>query len=303
MQRIFCLLFLFWTVLGQCSGESSITYTFSGGRFGDNLLAYLHAKWVSYRYDIPLLYKSFPYSDQLVLDDLEARFINKNKFRKVIELGGKLKEPRRKNKSSVLYVLPYFPETLYERGDGYAYIAVDWKDPGFRTILKNLVRSKNPIPQRELPTDRVTVAAHLRRGGTNSPDDPNMGNRDPLKAPSDQFFIDQIRYISDFFQKPLYVFLFTDDSNPEAFAKQYAQALSDLDIAFDYRKEGNHHNANVLEDFFAMAQFDCLIRGESNYSITCAKIADFQLEIYPQHFFWHNQYPVYDQIKVEVRNE
>src|ERR1700728_1817882 len=47
--------------------QSYITYALSGGRFGDNLLAFMHAKWFSYRFKLPLLYKPFPYSDQLQL--------------------------------------------------------------------------------------------------------------------------------------------------------------------------------------------------------------------------------------------
>ena len=45
-----------------------------GGRLGDQLIAYMHAKWVSYLYDIPLLYKPFHYSNDLVLDDKEELY-------------------------------------------------------------------------------------------------------------------------------------------------------------------------------------------------------------------------------------
>jgi hypothetical protein len=221
----------------------------------------------------------------------------------VIELGRNLKEPYPMSKHSILYVLPYFPETLYERDHDSAHIAVDWNNTGFRAQLKELIRSKQPSIKWDLPADRLTVAAHIRRGGSNSPDDPHIERRDPLKAPSDEFFIDQVRYIYERFNKPLYVFLFTDEDYPEGMAQKYQQALSGLDIQVDCRKVGNRHNLNVLEDFFAMMEFDCLIRGESNYSITCAKVADFMLEIYPQHFFWKNNEPFYDQIKIEDRNE
>ena len=53
---------------------SAVTYDFSGGRFGDNLVSYCHAKWISYKYNIPLLYKPFDYSDQLMMDVLEIPY-------------------------------------------------------------------------------------------------------------------------------------------------------------------------------------------------------------------------------------
>ncbi|NDD58753.1 MAG: hypothetical protein EBZ47_05820 [Chlamydiae bacterium] len=53
-----------------------------GGRFGDRLIAYMHAKWLSYKYNIPMLYIPFAYSDDLILDDIELQYRNHgfNKF-------------------------------------------------------------------------------------------------------------------------------------------------------------------------------------------------------------------------------
>src|SRR5665213_983093 len=68
--------------------EKAVTYEFSGGRLGDNLLSYLHAKWISYRHQIPLLYKPFKYSDKLMLDTNEIRFdLSTKKFEQVVHLG------------------------------------------------------------------------------------------------------------------------------------------------------------------------------------------------------------------------
>ena len=40
-----------------------ITYALSGGRLGDNLIAYLHARWVAITYDLPFVFKEFPYAN------------------------------------------------------------------------------------------------------------------------------------------------------------------------------------------------------------------------------------------------
>ncbi|HEV7737800.1 MAG TPA: hypothetical protein VGO47_10580, partial [Chlamydiales bacterium] len=61
----FCIITFSLFLHSLCANPDStqaITYEFSGGRFGDNLLAYFHAKWVSYKYNIPFFYKEFPYS-------------------------------------------------------------------------------------------------------------------------------------------------------------------------------------------------------------------------------------------------
>jgi len=50
---------------------SMITYGLSGSRFGDGLISYMHAKWLSFKYDIPLLYTPFPQSDYLRLAHME----------------------------------------------------------------------------------------------------------------------------------------------------------------------------------------------------------------------------------------
>ena len=79
----------------------------------------------------------------------------------------------------------------------------------------------------------------------------------------------------------MYVYIFTDDQNPERLANKYAQALDLSNIIFDYRKVDNAYNANVLEDFFSMMQFDVLIRSESSYSLVASRLAKRQLVIYP----------------------
>ena len=69
MRKFLILFGLVFT--GLLSSESYITYEFFGGRFGDCLLSYLHAKWLSYKYQLPLLYKPFKYSSDLCLDAKE----------------------------------------------------------------------------------------------------------------------------------------------------------------------------------------------------------------------------------------
>src|SRR5271169_5509481 len=64
------LLFLFFLKMTMAYSHI-ILYEAPSGRFGDQLIAYMHAKWLSYRHDIPLLYKPFIFSHELLLDEKE----------------------------------------------------------------------------------------------------------------------------------------------------------------------------------------------------------------------------------------
>ncbi len=303
MKKFLFLLFL--CICSLESAEMAVTYTFSSGRLGDNLLSYAHAKWISYRFDIPLLYQPFPYSDRLVLHDIEPLYCQESvaRFKKSVTLGYGEQVDKR-DPLPVLYTLPYFGEGAYERSlnPGWPYVKVDWKDQGFRALLKKVIRPKTPLPKWDLPTDRIAVAVHVRRGG--GFDSPHAQNFEPLRFPPDAFYIDQIKRLYDQFQaSPLYVFIFTDDPHPQTIVERFQEELKGLPISFDYRKTNNRHDANVLEDFFAMTQFHCLIRPESNYSRMASLISDFTIEIYPTHFTWIHDRPHIDDCQVNTRGE
>src|SRR3990172_12056122 len=93
---------------------SAVTYTFSPGRFGDHLLAYIHAKWVSHLYAIPLLYKPFSYSDQLVMHEKERLYSVNNEriymHKLVFTKNDTLEKLGINLYKNILYVIPYFPE-------------------------------------------------------------------------------------------------------------------------------------------------------------------------------------------------
>ncbi len=59
---------------------------------------------------------------------------------------------------------------------------------------------------------------------------------------------------------------------------------SDAPIEFDFRKTGNRHDANVLEDFFSLFLFDILIRPDSNFSLVPSLLHDYAILVTPGHF-------------------
>ncbi len=286
----------------------AVTYEYSPGRFGDNLLSYIHAKWISYRYNIPLLYKPFIYSDQLILHEQEVLYSDsvRKQFDKIVVLG-KHVSVNPQDRSSILYIAPYFPSSQWElhnaisfSGGRWDYFEVDWQDPGFIEELQKVIFPQKPISSMHLPTDRITVAVHVRRGGTH--DTPDVPPLFPLKFLPDDFYITQIKRLYFLFnKKPLYVYVFTDDTQPDKIVETFKRHLQNLDIQFDCRKNGNTDTTNVVEDFFALKQFDCLIHSESNFSLIMNKIGNYKVSLFPDSFHKENGRIVYDHINIMVK--
>jgi len=265
--------------------KNAITYNFSGGRFGDNLVAYLHAKWISYKYNIPLLYKSFPFSEHLMLSNLELHQGDSFKFRNIQTIFD-LKGLKFSTPSSTLFILPYFPECEadYETflKAGKKPFQVDWEDPDFKTEIRKNLSPKNKINTISLPEGYITVAVHIRRSG--GVDAPIHFTWFPLKFPPDSYYIKQIKRIANIYKdKPLYVYIFTDDLHPQKILDFYSKQLSNYNIYLDYNKGFHGPNVNVLEDFYSMSKFDCLIRCQSNFSLMATQLGDFSIVITPLH--------------------
>ncbi len=282
---IFCTLLWTFEIHAQ-----AVTYEFSGGRFGDNLIAYLHAKWFAYQHDVPLLYKPFDYSSDLVLDEKEIRYGNK-RFLK--EQGVfYLKKTHIKTWPflskipflSMLYVCPYFPEEEIECRKGRFFsFPVDWKEEGFRKIAREMIAPKEPLSLIIPPTGVISIAMHVREGGGF---DRDLENQMPLKAPPKEFYIAGLRYmVTSFPGRSFYCYIFTDAKNPAALAEDFQKALpQEIQIEFAYRQEENRHDANVLEDFFSLFHFDLLIRPQSNFSIVPSLLHDYAIVYSPKNY-------------------
>lgn len=273
--------------------ESMISYNFSGGRFGDCLITYLHAKWLSYKYQLPLAYIPFQFSDQLALHQIERQY-DTAKFKKSFSLGTetpfkKLSQqtPKERIKNKELYSINYFPESPSERGPNYtgAYIEVNWNDPEFKKIIADSIKPIGSLHLITPPKDRVSIAIHWSRGS--GEDTAETQNYYPCKVPPEEFYVSQLlKVCRHYANKPLYIYLFTDDKNPLALQEKLLTKIKSegitQDILFGKREEKSIHP--VLEDFFSMAQFQCLIRSESHFSIVAQLIGNHELVIGPSRF-------------------
>lgn len=269
-MKIFLFLALFFS--STYGLDRAVTYDLSGGRLGDNLLAYLRAKWVSYRYDMPLLYQPFPYSSELALGSIEHPDADST-MKKITFLGAPPQE-------KALYICPYFSECAWERKRTKEkfYFQVDWKDPGFRKILEPLLKPQKELQLTLPPKGRISIAIHFREGGGY-----DVKNKAAslcglaVKFPPFEFYIEGLlKTIALFKGKPLYCYLFTDASHPAIFLEKLKQAVpKDTQIVFDCRLDANADDKNVLEDFFSLFLFDALIHPQSNFSLIPSLIHDY----------------------------
>lgn len=142
--------------------DTGVTYDFSGGRFGDNVLSYLHAKWIAREANLPLIYKPFNYSNELKMDDLEDGGILR--FTKTVSLNKN--HPFPLNEDNTLFVCPYFPEVQWELNrQEYFTFPVGWKDESFRKDVLEKISPKQPLTLTYPPENMLSIAVHIREGG------------------------------------------------------------------------------------------------------------------------------------------
>lgn len=287
--------------------HSAVTYDFSGGRFGDNLMAYFHAKWVARKYGYPFRYKGFPYSFLLQLDDMDTPFSNGREYlhqRRISDLQQIFEAP-----DSTLLTIPYFTDSKFEydmlrhQQEGQPYFIVNWEDPDFHREIVACLTPKFEIETMELPEDHLTVAIHVRRGGAYEPYS-EVAKGYPLKAPPDSYFISAIQWIAEIYpDRLIYVHLFTDDVNPKVIAEKYAQAIQNDNITIEWCPgvAPSDDLPLFVNDFYSLAKFDCLIRSSSNFSVMAAHLGNYSLEFIPEHAYFSKGEVMIDEVTIKYK--
>ena len=311
-----CKNFYFPCLLIFSLKPAAITYPDINSRFGDSLVTYIHAKWISFLYDIPLLYKPFPYSDQLVMHTTETRYSTAQlkTFQNVITIKRSDHIKFDKN-SKILYVIPYFPESAFEY-QLYHFnnllFNVDWNNPVFKQILKSVIAPAQKLPEPNIPTNMPSIAVHVRtksgadilfRDGLCKKPATSRAYSDinfPLKHITEDYYVVQLKKLHDILGRPhAYVYIFTDDANPPAVKAKIETAVNRSELIFDCRQPGNHHCTGVIEDFFAMTKFQYFIGNDSNFSMISSLISDHLIAIRPI-YDWSSQRVLIDQATVTI---
>lgn len=301
-----CLFFvLFFCIHIQC--ERAITYEFNGGRFGDCLSTYCKAKWFSHKHKLKLIYKPFTYSDQLIMHTTEFLYSENQiqSFDKIVKVKNEADITSNKDKN-VLFVSTFYSQTpgLYEYG---------FQDIQFAQEIKKALTPIVPMPLIEKPDNSITAAVHVRKGG--GFDQPLASEQIykkseqyadqiwPTKFPPDQYYIDQIKVLKKLVgvNTHLIIYLLTDDPNPAALVEKYTEKLNDPLISFIFRGKDNSHDSNVVEDFYIMAQCDCLIRSSSLFAKAAQLLGNHKIIIYPISGKWADGKVIIDPVGITLR--
>lgn len=285
MLKNYCLIAAI--LLVQTVKPAAITYGL-GDRTGDNLASYCHARWIAYKLDIPFHYTPFKFSELLAFSKIHPQREDK-KFKNIVrfqQMGGgrvSIQSLPINKESDTLYVVPFFPELRVDAiRMKFTYFDIDWNDQKFLSLLREEIKPLTSFPTLELPSDKIMVAVHLRKGS--GPDGiVNKLASYPLRFLPDSFFIEQIKKLSEIFNnQPMHVYLFTDSKNTQALIERYKAQVNKATITFSCC-QATHTNPdlNVLEDFFNLMKFDCIIRPDSHFSQIAAKLSHAKIIIYP----------------------
>lgn len=284
--------------------QNAITYNLSGGRFGDNLIAYFHAKWVARELGLPFLYKPFPYADQLLLSEMDQPLNGPFHFNNVFTPTQKYQISDIPN--SILMTISYFadfkPEYQSPWYDNRLKFPVDWEDPDFHRELMACLTLKQPIKTATLPRKYLTVAVHVRRGGSFEPFADGQKSM-PLKFPPDSYYIAEIQRMAHIYpDKRLYVYIFSDDQHPKEIAIRYAAAIQNPNLVFNWENYPSDDDSyQMFYDFFSMAKFDCLIRSGSSFSLMAGFLGNHKIIITPMHYILQGDDPVVDKVEIQFK--
>lgn len=270
---------------------------------GRNLYAYIKAKWIAYKYDLPFFYQPFDQSDDLRVDELEEHI--PYVFKQEISINS-LKDFDPKSKSV------YYIDDSYKDPDwDDAYEVGDWhemlQDEKFLAHIRRRITPSAPLQQLVIPNDTAKVAVHIKRGSSvkyplfseqvfstyditkkgPSLELPFADIKQPLRFPPLQFYISQIKSISQQeANRPMYVHIFTDAENPKEILEKVRQGVNLPNITWGIREDENSYLKHIQDDLFALRQFDYLIRPRSSFSQLATLLADYKMIRYPKKAFW-----------------
>ena len=300
-----------------------VSYELSSGRLGDHILAFAKALYISHVYKIPLIYVPFEHSECFTLDNHPSFISHTTKvetYDTVIHITPETNVELQDNMTCFMTNLGSQHGAITSLDSIYTYAA---QDKEFDMLLKTMLTPQISIRKLNLPTNIITVALHVRKGsGTDQPlFHANLTSKQrrlqryipkmfsfyadkhwPHKFPPDEYYINQLILLSELLNnQPLYVYLFTDDKNPALLIEKYTAALNKPNIRFDYQT--TELPESPLNDFWNMAQFDCLIRAASNFSRSSQLLGNHKIVLSIKKAFWVDNTIVTPTIGIAIRNQ
>lgn len=306
--------------------DCAITYlppSVEGGRFGDHIVAYCKTKYFSLKHHLPLLYKPFQLSNALKLHRQETIFnqMHYMHFKRQLNVNSEADIINNLQPGTLFVVSMYTRLTTSTHVDTVApspavakqtFFWIDeiyqkmLEDPIFYSVIQDQLQPVVTLPKSSIPSGYISVALHVRRGG--GFDGPigsaqyvdqmsftpqicmvTVDKKFPLKFPPEQFFVDQVRVLSELFHDvPMFVQLFTDDLQAFELLDRLKRHCNKNNIVWAYCP--TIWKESTLEEIFAMTHFDCLIRSCSHFGGIAQLLGNHKIVIWPTDYEWQSNY-------------
>lgn len=333
--------FLLLLTTGLCAKEPSVVHLrFHGCRTGDRLIHYVKGRWVAKKLGLEMVIgrkctrmNQFSLIDMHTDVDQPGEELNLKNVTLTCE--NDIKRPIKRGHQVHIGF-------SYKDNDWECPFEVgSWKnvmaDRDFRDEICKAFAPKYPSRDNRLvvkpPAGVVSVALHIRTGeGVDRPRrsppyyDFTKGDLEEeeilygksfrqkyggffsdvifsIKFPTRQYYLDQLRRIYKHFGgQDLYVYIFTDSKDSGELMCDLRDRLNLPNVTFEHYAGRKKISARVRSDFWSMTNFDCLIRGGSNYAQLAHLIGRHKVVIYPKSFFWARGCLVMDDIVMEVND-
>ncbi len=286
MKKLIISLVLIFNI--DLSAQAWITHRNDiGGRLGDKFLTITKTLWLARKYNLHFQYNPSDYYKPFTIHTNEPEKCSYP----VLDINN---ENRINRNASSIYRTDYYFKCNKWRDSADFFAWQDLVDDSeFRDALRRKFRVSSFTPSINLPSDRISVALHVRKGsGGDLTLHPNpkisrekIRNVVTVRMPRDQFYIEQIKKMSELYgNAPMYVYIFTDHADPQKIKERYSKKVNKPNIIFDCRKGKNSHlNDAAVTDLCEMLRFDCLIRSMSNLGQMAHALGRYQSVIYPLH--------------------
>lgn len=302
------------------------------GRLGDIILIYCKAKYLSYKYNIPLLCTKLPYYDQLALSLYETLY--KPSDRDMFDNYQKVLDCRMipsLQKESILFDIDFYCRMRKKNIPSRAYVGCneypfDWfkkkmiKYPVFGKELKRNLQLRDTT-NRQYPhaENAITVAVATRMGSGG--DDALISeqffpsnaviwrneNIHPFKFVPQQFYIDQVKRLSALLQhRKMHIYFFVDKNRgyTEKILATWRKSLADYkNITIECKLEKDWQQ-RMLDDLYVMSHCDCLIRGCSHFAGIAQLAGEHKIIIGPDpiSFAWSGKCLIFKRTFIYFQN-
>lgn len=276
-------------------------YWKQGGRFGAQLYYFTKAFIFSKMNRIPLYYTYKEHFEKLSIDEYFKPFVEEefSDYQKVAVYEIDKYEDAADWKDTV------FVCDSSTKLSVYRYLRK--KRHPYLKELRHILKPKNEISLPPIPEGFTSVALHVRTGvGRDGPFlqdqtefDPNVEYEDykyPMRFLPLSFFIEQLEWVyNQLDQGPLFVRIFTDDPMPEEICRKIREHFEGFRMVFQTSNDNNYEN-HVVNDWWEMSLYDCLVRPDSDFSEMAALIGCHKLLVFPVHAHFEETKLIIDEI-------